>query len=203
VAGVLTGTELTAYPVQTVPWEEWSEANPDGLVLNRDTGHSRRYGQNPYVGYDKVGTDPFLLDVEADDRLAAKEPIVGLGDGRDAVAVTVGKLLREGTTELDVEGRPVVMFAKPGLNSALDRATIAAGRDVGVTAAFSPVVDGQKLTFVSTGGAFVDEETGTTWSVLGTATEGELAGERLEPVRHVDTFWFSWVLFQPDTAIIR
>lgn len=203
VAGVLTGTELTAYPIQTVPWKEWSDANPDGLVLNRDTGHDRRYGQNPYVGYDEVGTDPFLLDVEADDRLPAKEPVVGLGDGPDAVAVTTARLLEEGTFGLDLGGKPVVLFGQHGLNSALDRATIAAGRDVGVTAAFSPVVGGQRLTFSSTEDGFVDAETGTTWSVLGTATAGELVGERLEPVRHVDTFWFSWALFQPDTAMIR
>jgi hypothetical protein len=35
---VLTGTELEAFPVATVPWGDWRDAHPDGLVLSRDTG---------------------------------------------------------------------------------------------------------------------------------------------------------------------
>ena len=203
VAGVLTGTELDTYPVQTVPWAAWSEANPDALVLNRDTGFSRGYGRNPYIGYDEPGDDPFLLDVDADGRLAAKERVVGIGQGDDAVAVVASRLLRTGTLELDVAGEPVVLLARKGLRSALDKATIAAGRDVGVTGAFSPVVDGQQLTFQRRGEQFVDAQTGSTWSVLGVAQDGPLAGKRLSTVQHVDTFWFAWALFQPDTTIRR
>lgn len=203
VAGVLTGTELETYPVQTVPWAAWAEANPDALVLNRDTGFDRGYGRNPYIGYDEPGEDPFLLDVEADGRLAAKERVVGLGEGADAVAVVASRLQRAGALELEVSGEPVVLFARKGLRSALDTATIAAGRDVGVTGAFSPVVDGQRLTFERRGDAFIDTQTGSTWTVLGVAEDGPLTGSRLPRVQHVDTFWFAWALFQPDTTIRR
>jgi hypothetical protein len=203
VAGVLTGTELERVPVQTVPWREWSREHPRDLVLNRDTGYERDYGQNPYVGYDEVGTDPFLLDVDADDRLPAKERVVGLGRGEDAVAVTTDRLLEEGTHDLEVGGEVVVLLARGGQASALDRANVADGRDVGVTGAFSPVVDDRRLTFTRRGATFVDDPTGSTWSVLGQATKGPLKGSRLTPVEHVDTFWFSWAAFQPETAIIR
>ncbi len=201
VAGVLTGTELTAYPIQTLPWQQWLDANPDGLVLNRDTGSSRDYGQNPYVAYDEPDSDPFLLDVEADGRLPAKTRVVGLGDGGDAVAVVTERLLKAGTKALSVGSEPVVLFAKKGLTSALDRATVAGGRDVGVTGAFSPIVKDKELTFSRQDGAFVDAETGTQWSITGAATAGELAGEQLAPVQLVDTFWFAWALFQTDTTI--
>ena len=40
------------------------------------------------------------------------------------------------------------------------------------------------------------------WDVLGRAMVGPLAGETLEPVEHVDTFWFAWAAFQPDTVIV-
>lgn len=46
-------------------------------------------------------------------------------------------------------------------------------------------------------------ETGPTWNVLGLATDGPLAGEQRTSHRHVDTFWHSWVAFQPDTTILR
>lgn len=203
VAGVLTGTTLTAHPVQTVPWQEWRRAHPEALVLNRDTGHDRPYGQNPYIGYDEPDTDPFLLDVEADGRLPAKERVVGLGTGPDAVAITTGRLLQEGTRRTTVKGEPVVLFARRGLASALDRANVADGRDVGTTGAFSPTVQGRDLTFQRRGAVFVDDQTGSTWTVLGRAQAGPLAGTQLRAVPHVDTFWFAWALFQPDTALLR
>ncbi len=202
VAGVLTGTELAPVTVQTVPWGEWRRAHPRGQVLTRDTGYDRDYGRNPYVGYDDPGTDPFLLDVSADDRLPAKTRVVGLGDGPDAVAVTAESLQADGVRELVVGGEAVVLFGRPGLTSALDAGQVADGRDVGATGAFAPTTDGRSLTFRRTAAGFVDRQTGSTWSILGAAQSGPLTGTRLAPVRRVDTFWFAWVLFQPDTALL-
>ena len=202
VAGVLTGTELAAITVQTVPWGVWRDAHPRGQVLTRDTGYDRDYGRNRYVGYDQPDTDPFLLDVEADDRLPAKTRVVGLGEGAAAVAVVTSELQDDGVREVTVDSSPVVLLALPGLASALDTAEVADGRDVGVTGAFSPVVNGQRVTFRRVEAGFVDDQTGSAWSVLGRATSGPLAGTQLDRVRHVDTFWFAWVLFQPDTDLV-
>jgi hypothetical protein len=52
------------------------------------------------------------------------------------------------------------------------------------------------------GDGFRDRETGSTWDVLGRATAEPLAGRSLEPVEHVDTFWFAWAAFRPDTTIV-
>ncbi|MGH9245396.1 MAG: DUF3179 domain-containing (seleno)protein [Acidimicrobiales bacterium] len=43
----LTGERLERLPVATVSWGDWRAAHPDGLVLSRETGHDRRYGENP------------------------------------------------------------------------------------------------------------------------------------------------------------
>ena len=48
---------------------------------------------------------------------------------------------------------------------------------------------------------FRDHATGSTWDVLGNATAGPLAGARLTPVEHVDTFWFAWAAFLPETRV--
>ncbi len=47
-----------------------------------------------------------------------------------------------------------------------------------------------------------DRETGSTWTVLGRASSGPMQGAELTPVRFLDTFWFAWVTFHPDTALI-
>ena len=204
VAGVLTGERLVRIPAGMVPWATWREANPDGLVLSRDTGHDRPYGENPYVGYDEVGTEPFLFDDESDPRLPAKERVVAFGEPDDPVAVVTSALLDEGVIEVDVEGvGRVAALAVAGQASALDSAAIAEGRDVGTTGVFVARVGEEELTLSrEPDGRFVDSGTGSTWTVLGEAVAGPLTGEVLERVPSVDTFWFTWAAFQPETRLV-
>ena len=202
LAGVLTGTELDSYPVATVSWSDWSAAHPDGRVLSRDTGSDRSYGTNPYPGYDDVGTDPFLFDGDADGRLAAKERVVGMGGDTDPTAVRQAVLLDRGVIALKLDGEATVAWALPGTASALDVGSVEGGRDVGATGVFRSTVDGQVLTFERTDGGFTDRQTASRWDVLGQATDGPLAGRRLDPVEHVDTFWFAWAAFRPETTVV-
>ena len=46
-----------------------------------------------------------------------------------------------------------------------------------------------------------DNETGTTWNLLGQGLTGPLAGEQLEAVPHGNHFWFAWGVFKPDTVV--
>ncbi len=74
---------------------------------------------------------------------------------------------------------------------------------MGATGVFFPVADGRSLTFSAIDDAtFADAETGSTWNVLGQAVDGELAGSRLTALPHVDTFWFAWSAFRPDTLVL-
>jgi Protein of unknown function (DUF3179) len=57
------------------------------------------------------------------------------------------------------------------------------------------------LTFTPRGTGFRDAQTGSMWNVLGQAAAGPLKGHRLRPVTHLDTFWFAWVAFQPQTRL--
>lgn len=207
VTGPFMGTELEEVPVQMVSWEDARAADPDVQVLSRDTGHSRNYGTNPYPGYDDIDSSPFLFDGETDGRLAAMEKVVTVIDGDDAVAYRL-KTLREKAGDGDrsvihdtVGGRDIVVFFERGTASALDDRSIADSRDVGSTGVYVPRSGEEELTFEVRDGAFVDTQTGSTWSVLGKATGGPLQGERLEGVAHDDTFWFTWSSFHPDTRI--
>jgi hypothetical protein len=203
IAGVLTGEQLERIPVQTVSWAQWRDAHPDGWVLSRDTGADRDYGRNPYVGYDEATSDPFLFDGDADPRLDVKARVLGLGDPDDPVAVPLTALSRSRVVALEVAGDQVVLWAGEGLRSALDTADIAEGRELATTGEKAPVVDGRTLTFRADGPqTFVDDQTGTTWDVLGRAVSGPLAGTRLEATGHLDTFWFSWAAFHPQTRLV-
>jgi len=50
-------------------------------------------------------------------------------------------------------------------------------------------------------GEFADRETGSRWNQLGHAIAGPLKGQKLQGIEHIDTFWFAWAAFRPDTAI--
>jgi hypothetical protein len=208
VIGTLTGEQLDLIPMSTVSWSDWLEANPDGLVLSRDTGHDRNYGQNPYPGYDDVDTPPFAFEGETDGRLAAKERVVGIRQGGDAVAIRSEELFDRRVVDVDVGGTPLLVWLERGTASALDEFSVEGGRDVGATGVFEATVDGRQLTFEpgrragGSGRGFRDAETGSTWDVLGNATSGPLAGTKLAPVEHVDTFWFAWAAFLPETRIV-
>lgn len=204
IVGEYAGRRLEFLAAPVVSWWEFKQAEPDGLVLSRDTGHRRRYGQNPYVGYDsKRAPMPGFFNAELDGKLPAMERVVALEVAGEAIAVPFSALARRPVIEVDLGGRPMVVFWSPGTASALDADQIAQGRDVGATGVFAPTLGGRRLHFRPAGdGRFTDRETGSTWTISGRAVAGPLAGRQLEPVAHGNHFWFAWSVFQPGTEIV-
>lgn len=200
--GVLTGTELEAIPIGVVGWAQFRAGHPDALVLTRDTGFDREYGRNPYVGYDEPGGG-LLVEPPGgiDGRLPVKERVIGIRVGDDALAVPRDRVATAGVLDVTVGGRDLVVLHVRGQASALDTSRIADGHEIGSVGVFRPIAGGRALTFQRRGGFFVDQETGSHWNVLGEAVGGPLDGARLPAQRHLDTFWFAWVAFQPDTRI--
>jgi hypothetical protein len=204
VAGVLTGAELTVLPAALVSWEQWRASHPDGWVLSRQTGYGFRYGSNPYFQYDDKASMPLFLAGPIDNRIEwLKQPVVGIRIGRDALAVDIEALRRDGVREVTVDGKELTVWWLPGARSSLDGFAVGEGREVGTTAVFVPVVDGRPLSFVPRGDLIADVETSSTWNALGEAVAGPLAGRRLTPVAHVSTFWFAWSSFHQDTRVLR
>ena len=203
VVGPLIGSRLDVLPASMVSWADWRAAHPDGQVLSRDTGFSRPYGDNPYTGYDAEGNSPFLFSGSVDGRLPAMERVLAVELGGQALAYPFTKLDRAAPTAVNdtVGGQELVVFFDKGTSSALDTDRIAEGKDVGATGLFTPVLAGRRLTFEVQEGAFVDRETGSRWDILGRAVNGPLEGQALEPLPHIDTFWFAWGAFRPDTEI--
>ena len=204
VTGPLTGRRLELVPAQIVSFGDFRAAHPEGKVLSRQTGFDRPYGTNPYPGYDRT-EDPFLFQGEVDPRLAPAARVIGVAAGEEAVAFPYDRLRRAGgrmaAVNEEIGGEPVLVIWKPGTVSALDQETIEASRDVGAAAGFSRRVGDQVLTFEVRDGDLVDQETETTWNVLGMAVEGPLAGQELPGVASLDSFWFDWAAFHPDTEI--
>ena len=210
IHGQLVGTQLVTIPVAIVSWGTWREAHPDALVLSRETGHERDYGLNPYPGYDTTAGRPFLFQGEIDGRLTAMTRITGISLGQTAetpspatLAIPLVTLQEQQVIHTVVAKEDIVVWWIPGTNSALNLHDIVFSVDVGSVGVFSPNINGRQLRFRPDGPMFVDEQTGSRWNILGQAIEGPLTGTKLQPIEHLDTFWFAWAAFWPDTVIYR
>lgn len=203
IVGELTGKRLTFLPAAVISWEDFKVTFPDGQVLARPTDTGRRYGQNPYVGYDRADSPPFLFRGDLDGRLLPKERVAAVNIGGVDAAFPFTTLSEERVVNYTVGDQDLVIFFKPGTRSALDQLLIGESREVGATGIFVPELNGQKLTFRAEGDKFIDNETGSTWSLLGKAIEGPSAGQQLTPIVHANHLWFAWAAFKPDTLIYQ
>jgi hypothetical protein len=201
IVGERAGTKLTLVPANTMAFEDWRATHPRGKVLSRDTGHTRRYGANPYESYDQPQLRPFLFRDRPDPRRPPKERVVGVAIGGVARAYPWPVLADRRVVHDRLGDQALVVFYQPGTLSALDDEEIARSRAVGATSVFSRVLDRRPLTFEATADGFRDRETGSTWNLLGHAVKGPLAGRRLTAVPHVDAFWFAWAAFNPTTSL--
>ena len=203
IVGDKVGTRLTFIPSSIISFADFKAAHPDGQVLSRDTGFSRRYGENPYVGYDSIDQNPFLFTGIPDDRLPPMARVVTISLDEVDLAYPLSILAETGVINDSQGGQDLVVFHTDGTASALGARSIADGQDVGATGVFDPNLDGRKLTFREENGLITDVETGSEWNILGQAVAGALAGEQLTPIVHADHFWFSWAAFRPDTIIFQ
>ncbi len=204
VVGTLAGAELEQLPMQTLSYGDFTAAYPDGLVLTRDTGASRDYGRNPYSSYDDPdGTGrAFLFDGNVPDTYTDTTRVIGIDHNDAQIAVLHDLAFANNVVPVDANGDDLVVFVQPGVASALERATVAGGRDVGASGVFRSTIDGTRLTFTWDGETFVDDQTSSSWTVTGLAIAGEYEGRQLEAVVHLDTFWFAWNAFHPATEVV-
>ncbi len=200
IVGKYAGEQLNFLSSQVISWGDFKEAHPDGDVLSRPN-MPRNYGYNPYVGYDSTSR-PFLFLGTPDPRLEPAERVLGLTTDTEAIAYPFETLEEAGVVHDTFGGVDLAIFHRAGLASALDTSVISKGRDIGAVAVFERQLGDQLLTFSpNEDGTFSDAETGSTWDILGEATDGPLAGEKLTPVLHFDHFWFAWAAFFPATEL--
>jgi len=209
IAGALTGSQLELIPVATVAFETFLDEHPNGLVMTRPGGFGRSYGTNAYVNYDTPDGNPMFFGGIPDDRLPPQTRVLVVRHAGASVAVQLDTLSSAGVLPLDLDGTAVVALHLPGTATPIQNQQVAFGRDVGATGVFDPNVDGQALTFTRKPGAassagpeaFTDDQTGSTWSILGRALDGPLAGAQLQPIEHIDTFWFAAAAYDPGIEL--
>lgn len=181
---------LSTIPMIETSWGRWRTLHPNTRVVSRNTGFDRNYDRSPYEGYEELNNDELLFEMTVDDSRPIKERVLAIRAGSGGVGYPFGELADElgsrGALNETVDGTPTAIFYEA---------------DQGQTAiAFYATVAGQDLTFDALpDGTWTDFETGSIWTIDGTAIAGSLQGERLA-IREdaFVVFWFAWRHFQPN-----
>jgi hypothetical protein len=121
IVGELTGVKLKKLPSWTESWGDYKARNPDALVM-REPKFNRRYGSNPYAGYD-TGR-PFLYNGE--------DPPHGIHPLARVVVIGARAWPLERFKQIaEINEAGVRITWKAGTASALDTRKMSKGRDVG------------------------------------------------------------------------
>ena len=201
IIGHYAGVVLKRYPASIVAYREYKSAYPNGDVLSQDTGHRYPYGHNPYRGYDSIDDQPFLFRDPVDPRLPPMEYVLNISIGDTHRLYPFTGLESSPVINDEVNGEPVVVLSRDGTYSALDGDSIAGSRVMASATAFSRRIDDQVLNFLFVDGRIIDDETGSSWNLLGQATDGPFAGRSLNSTPSGVHFAFAWLAFNPNSEI--
>ncbi|MCH8197970.1 MAG: DUF3179 domain-containing protein [Proteobacteria bacterium] len=122
IVGELTGKRLKIIPSRIESVAKFRARAPDGKFLVPAKPATRRYGDNPYRGYDSMSW-PMLFKGEAPNGVAPLSRVVTVGE--EAWSLDLVRKMKRIT-----KGDLVITW-ESGQNSALDSRRISQGRDVG------------------------------------------------------------------------
>lgn len=125
IAGSFLGTKLKLIPSRVTSMEAFSKAHPNGQVLVPNNPRIRDYGRNPYAGYDSSST-PFLYRGDMPDNIPPMARVVVVRTGDVPIVVSL-----ERVRKAVFEKNGYTVSWTEGVASALDRAKISDGKDVG------------------------------------------------------------------------
>lgn len=128
IVGVLSGKRLHLVPSRLESFSRFRERFPQGQVLIPNDPRARTYGRNPYVGYDASGQQPFLYDGSLPDGIDPMERVVAVETRPGYHEAWSLPLLRERGS---IESGDISLKWEAGQTSALDKGTLAGGRDIG------------------------------------------------------------------------
>ena len=126
VIGNYLGKELKILPSRLESFANFKKRFPDGKVLVPNNPGFRRYGSNPYIGYDS-SQRPFLFRGEFPEGIPAMARVIIVRTGDKPLIFSMDKIRNAGSFERD----GMTFKWTEGQASALDSGFIGDGREVG------------------------------------------------------------------------
>jgi len=184
VNGDLIGQQADLYSFVETTWGTWKAAYPDSEVLNTDTGFSRNYRRYPYGDY-RTNDNSILFPISnEDDRLNAKDRVLGVKVGRQFKAYPFDEVTNTASISEDrFNGQDLVIVRDVTRNF-----NIAFENNGG--ASFE-ALDPSDLPYI------IVSDSGVKYDLLGLGDDGS----QLVLADQFIGYWFSWATFYPDLDI--
>jgi hypothetical protein len=194
--GKLTGTTLVKVPFLILKFREWKSLYPDGRVLSSDLGLQYDYSSYPtammmrefaetWEEYERSENLPNPVP-GLDTRLHPKTPLLTVNYDDIVKVYPYSECYKARAVNDVVAGRSLVILFASEKNQ--------------TPAAYLRRLDDRELTFRAEAST-IDEETGSTWNIAGTAVDGKLKGKKLTPIAATHCLWFGWWATYPDSVI--
>lgn len=193
IDGQMRGKRLERYPVYWCRWGGVKSRYPNAQVLSRATGYKRNYGRDPYGSYLRPGSyydDARLVHQvqPQNNRLPLKERILGL-----EIEGIYGAMVVDSVRQAKVLNQPLGLHRIVGIyDEELDRVRVFDRR----------LPDGTLLDFQVFEGKYTDRDTRSQWNSDGECVYGRHRGKKLTPILAVDSMWYAWYSFHPDTKVL-
>ncbi len=172
------GRSLKDFRLVWTSWDRWQSAHPDTKVLTTETGFARDYNRDPYGTYNPLGgyyrpnEDPLFSPLHPDDRHPPKEVFIGARGAEGAITFHKERLRDEKLLEGTMGDVPVIAV----YDDTLDTGYVYRNPNEQDYAYVDGQVEGPN----------------------GNVAPNEL--ELREPMT-MDTMWFAWMGFYPDSEV--
>lgn len=184
VQGQLKGTRPDVINLVETTWGTWKEMYPNTRVVSTNTGHNRNYQRFPYGNYKTDNSSIFFPISKNDTRLPAKERVLTLFAEDIAKSYSIETFGNENRLIKDeFVGERLVVVGNKGKNF--------------IVSFKSKLEDGTELEFeiLQNGANILKDQEGNTWDILGRATSGPRAGQKLLSFERMIGYWFSFSPF--------
>lgn len=188
VNGPYRGRKPQTYTLIETTFKTWKKAFPDSKVLNAQTGFDRRYVEYPYGDYLTNDELLFFPVMPLDERLPAKERVLGV-----LIDSLHQKVYRFNEADKGLE----VIQDTLGTSSIV----LIRSREFNIHAAFFPKNDLKYFPVQDDFPRIMKDDADNYYDLAGRIIEGPDLGEKLaRPVSFLG-FWFSWGAFYPGIEI--
>ena len=170
-------------------------------MLSKDTGFRRKYGLNPFQGYDSIDSSPFMFPDETDPRLPAMERVLNIRLNNVLKLYPYRTIEQIGVINDTVGDTPIVVLSGSGYVSPLDQTEIVNSTAIPLAIGYDRTIEGTVLTFIKLDDDIVDKQTGSKWTLFGEAISGSLKDTQLRRVDNGTHFAFAALAFTPEADV--
>lgn len=122
IDGPFADRSLREFRVVWTTWKNWRTVHPETRVLTEETGYSRRYGSDPYGGYNPAegyytSDNTIFSPLVEDDRERPKAVVIGTRTPDGALAFNKSALLEERVLRDKLAGTEYVAIADASLET--------------------------------------------------------------------------------------